>query len=289
MWPSPSTATRAAPSVNGAADHHDDHTQDRRTDRDERRRPAVAERVVRAARAAGTAPYGHSPRASDAARRRAARRRSCVASPNATTLHHRQRERDHHRRHRQHEHRHRRRAPTAATRAKPSRPFGASARESGRIAVRIGCARTAYGARKNTNATWYATSRPSTLLPRMIAAPQQQADHRCWNTRPAREAQQRGCTRRRRGDRGGGADGTPVRRSADARTATNATTPSVPPSARSSCSPVVRSSPGSGPATQPEDHQRGDDHDGVADRRERGDRRAAAWRTAPRSRPRRRA
>ena len=61
-------------------------------------------------------------------------------------------------------------ARTDAVNARMSPPATSSA-SSGRIAVRIGWARMAYGARKNTNATWYATTPPATEPPTMIAAP----------------------------------------------------------------------------------------------------------------------
>ena len=73
-------------------------------------------------------------------------------------------------------------------RANASRsPLAASRDISGRIAVCIGWASTAYGARKNTNATWYATTPPGDTVAPDDRRAQQHARARVQQHAPNRE------------------------------------------------------------------------------------------------------
>ena len=119
--------------------------------------------------------------------------------------------------------------------------------KSGWMAVWIGWASTAYGARKNVNDTWYTTVPPSTRLPITMAASRSAPTMEFWNaahpdsfSSPLTAAS----GRLRRGTRRN-----PPRQSATAGIPTKAATPSVPPRARISFSPTDSDSPGSGPAT----------------------------------------
>ena len=177
----PSIPTVAAPSKARPPTTITAHADDPRDERHERRRPAVAERVVRRARTAGT-------RCTRRARRRATRARPRGAARRRPSP--------------------RRRTPrpasvgyasaiisavtgttssdmlSSAQRSERANADGSSASRarSERIAVCTGWARIAYGARKNTNATWYATVPPLTLLPTTIAAPSSKPTIVCWNT-----------------------------------------------------------------------------------------------------------
>ena len=137
-------------------------------------------------------------------------------------------------------------ARTDAVNARMSPPATSSA-SSGRIAVRIGWARMAYGARKNTNATWYATTPPATEPPTMIAAPRSnpvfalssapQPESRSNRPSPAWRPSQRGRKEK------------PLWRAATQRIPTKAMTPPVPAIASNSRSVSVSRRVGSGPAT----------------------------------------
>ena len=223
VCPMPNAATRAAPSVSDAPITMTATPDHRTDDRDERGRPAVAERVVARAKGAGTPRTGTGRSRATRARRPAARRR--FLRPGRT----------------------RRRASSGsasaiitaetgstrtAMRSSASRTVAANAcmsrrstspTRSGRNAVRIGWASTAYGARKNTNATWYATTPPATELPTMSAAPSRMPALACSNTPHAE---------RRSSWRISGSPGfqrgrieKPLRRAATTRIATNAMTP----------------------------------------------------------------
>ena len=126
-------------------------------------------------------------------------------------------------------------------------PEAASFDISGSIAVCSGCASTAYGARKNTNATWYATTPPATPLPATLAAPSNKAapalsiaPHTACRAKVASAGSPRRST---------GRTVNPDCRAAKTRMPTKAMTPPVPANASSAFSGTVSSKVGSGPAS----------------------------------------
>ena len=115
------------------------------------------------------------------------------------------------------------------------------------MAVWIGWASTAYGARKNVNDTWYATVPPSTRLPITMAASSSTPTIEFWNV--AQPDSFNNPLTAASGRLSRGTSRKPPRQSATAGMPTNAATPRVPPRARISFSPTDSERPGSGPAT----------------------------------------
>ena len=139
-------------------------------------------------------------------------------------------------------------APRTVAANESMSPRSASPTRSGRNAVRIGWASTAYGARKKTNATWYATTPPATELADDERGTEQDPRVGVQQHAPRREPRAAGGCRGP-ADSSRGRSENPLRRAATTKIATNAMTPPVPAITRSNCSVDESTRVGSGPAT----------------------------------------
>ena len=224
----------------------------RRHDRDERRRAAVAERVVRAREQQERAVHVEARSASDASAGGEQPTPSrCVASPNATTRMIGSASASSRRDHRHDEHRHgverppqRARRSARGDRAPRARGPGGSPCGSAARGPRTARGRTP--TRPGTRAC-----RPSPCCRRRSPPSRSSADHRVLEHGPPREAQHATELVGSSSAPSRGRSRKPLRHSATVGIPTNAATPSVPPSARISCSPVDEVEPGVGPGERP--------------------------------------
>ena len=141
---------------------------------------------------------------------------------------------------------------------------------SGWMAVWIGWASTAYGARKNVNDTWYATVPPSTRLPITMAASRSAPTMEFWNTAHPdsfRSPLTAASGRLRRGTRRN-----PPRQSATVGDADEGGHPQGPSEGEDQLLPDRQREPGVGSGDHPERPHRHHHDDGQPDRCDAGDR-----------------